>query len=124
MSEINSSHFAVVARAVVVETTSGHLKMTLHAVLAALLCFTVAALCICCSHWSSRLAVPWLLHELFSGHMPGRLIIHKFLIPGSSQVQQMLLLPLLLNKVRSREKENCQYCLPVGIEINTACGIV
>lgn len=38
-------------------------------------------------------------------HMPRRIIIHNFLIPGSSQVQQMLLLPLLLNKVGSKERK-------------------
>lgn len=37
--------------------------------------------------------------------MPGRLISHNFLILGSSQVQQMLLLPPLLNKV-GREERN------------------
>lgn len=41
----------------------------------------------------------------FSVHMPGRLISHNFLILGSSQVQQMLLLPPLLNKV-GREERN------------------
>lgn len=37
--------------------------------------------------------------------MPGRLISHNFLILGASQVQQMLLLPPLLNKV-GREERN------------------
>lgn len=36
--------------------------------------------------------------------MPGRLISHNFLIVGSSQVQQMLLLPPLLNKVGREER--------------------
>lgn len=43
--------------------------------------------------------------SFYSGHMPGRLLIYNFLIPGSSQVQQMLLLPLLLNKVGSKERK-------------------
>lgn len=80
------------------------LKIDTHAVLAALLWFAVATLYICHSHWSASWAVPWMYHELFSVHMPGSLIIHNFLIPGSSQEQQMLLLPLLLNKVGSKER--------------------
>lgn len=36
------------------------LKITTHAILAALLWFIVAALYICHSHWSASLAVPWL----------------------------------------------------------------
>lgn len=99
-------------------------KMTSHAILAAVLCFQVAALCICCSHGSSPLAVLWLLQELFSVHMPRRLISHNLLIPGSRQMQQMLLLPLLLNKVESREKEIYQYCFSAGTKINTVCGIL
>lgn len=71
-------------------------------------------------------ALAWLCsgcsQELFSGHMPGRLISHNFLLPGSSQTQQMLLLPPLLNKIGSREKEICQYCFSAGTEINTVCG--
>lgn len=65
MAEINSCHFAVEAGAGMVETTSGHEKMTLHAVLAAALCFQVVALCICCSHWSPCLAAQWLFAGAF-----------------------------------------------------------
>lgn len=79
--------------------------MILHAVLAALLWSAVAALCMCCSHRSSRLAVPVAVVSFYSGHMPGRLLVYNFLVPGSSQVQQMLLLPLLLNKVGSKERK-------------------
>lgn len=57
-------------------------------------------------HWSSLLAVPVAVVSSYSGHMPGRLLlIYNFLVPGSSQVQQMLLLPLLLNKVGSKERK-------------------
>lgn len=105
------------------ETTSGHQKWL--CMLSWQPCLLRGAgLCLCRSHWSCRLAMPWLSCVCFSGHMPGRLMIHNFLIPGSSQVQQMLLLPLLLNKVGSREKEICQYCFSAGTEIKTVCGIL
>lgn len=51
-------------------------------------------------------------------------MIHNFLFPGSSQVQQMLLLPPLLDKVGSGEKEMCQYCFSAGTEIKAVCGIL
>lgn len=98
------------------ETTSGHQKMALHIVLEALPCFTVPA----CVSAAPAGAVAWLLHQRFSGHVPERLMIHSFRIPGSSQVQQLLWLPRLLNKVGSGEKEICQYCFSAG----TVCGIL
>ena len=83
-------------------------------------------LCVCAAPVG---ALAWLCRgssvSFYSGHMPGRLIIYNFLIPGSSQVPQMLLLPLLLNQSRKqREREICQYCFFAGTEIKTVCGIL
>lgn len=102
------------------------LKMTLHAVLAALLWFAVAALCMCCSHGSSSLAVPWQQRELLQ--WPYAWEAYHLQFPHSrlqpSTADAIVTSSIELKQEAEREREICQYCSSAGTEIKTVCVIL